>query len=69
MTQLSSDNLRAYLEALDKATTELNTAIDEEVRLNNELALAKGEIRKKENCKKLIEQQIQCEKKLIDASR
>lgn len=69
MTQVSSDNLRTYLTMLDAATNELNKAIDEEVRLNNELSLAKGEIRKKENSKKLIEQQIQCEKKLIDAAR
>lgn len=69
MDQTSSDALRSLLEQYTKVTKELNTAIDQATVLNNQLATAKAEVTKNKHKKELIEQQIMCEKKFIDAAR
>ena len=60
------DRLRELLEQLETITNELNASIDERTKFNNELAVAKASVEKNEHKKKLIEQQIMCEKKLME---
>jgi len=63
------DHLRELLEQYEKIVDALNKSIDECTRANNLLAIAKAEVIKNRHCKELVQEQIMCEKKLIDATR
>ena len=53
----------------EKTTLSLNYAIDVVVIKKNELEMAKAEVTKCGHNKTLIEEQIKCEKKFIDAGK
>lgn len=69
MTQTSPDYLRELLSKYEQITNDLNTAITTASEYNNKLAIAKSEVSKLKNSKDLIEEQIRCEKQLIQASK
>ena len=66
---MSSEPLRELLAIYDETVVTLNEAIDEEIKANNALSIAKGAVKKQTHCLGLVKEQIMCEKKLIDATR
>ncbi len=66
---MSSELLREMLIQYETITKRLNNSIDEATHLQNSLAIAKSEVTKNKNMKELIEEQIRCEKQLIQATR
>ncbi len=67
--QTSHDALREYERKLSGIVDLLLVAIDVRTKFTNELASAKAQVEKLEHQKRLIEQQLMNEKKIIDASR
>ena len=69
MTQTSPIRLMELEENLVGVVDLLLIAIDVKTKFTNELATAKGQVEKLEIQKKLIEQQIMNEKKILEAGR
>lgn len=69
MTQISAERLIELGNDLKTITDDLCTAIDVRTNYTNQLAIAKAQVEKFEHQKKLVEQQIMNEKKLIDTTR
>lgn len=67
--QTSPHELIKLVDEYKKIVINLNTSIDVATQKNNELAIAKAEVAKNKHLKELIEEQIKCEKKIIDAGR
>lgn len=63
------ERLRELLAAYEQVTEDLNSSIDKATNANNLLVVAKSEVSKNRHKRELIQEQIMCEKKLIDATR
>ena len=63
------ERLNELLGQLAAIVSDLNNAIDQRTKASNEVEIAKAEVSKNTHKMKLIQEQIMCEKKLIDASR
>lgn len=69
MTQTSHDYLTELIKQYDVITKRLNTAIDRATEINNALATAKAEVAKEKNMQALVQEQIRCEKQILQAGR
>ncbi len=65
---MSAEPLRELITKLETTTADLNNAIDAEVALNNQLQVAKAQVKKNQNIKDLLKEQIMSEKALIKAT-
>lgn len=66
---MSADRLYELMSLYEKVIKDLNSAIDEEVKVSYTYELARAEVTKLKHNKRLIEESIMSEKKLIDANR